>query len=205
MTGTWINVVAIMIGSLVGLFLKKVISEKLGNSLMQAVGLCVVIIGIAGALKSEDMIITIVSLAIGALVGESIDIEKRMDSFALKIENRFSQGREAGWFVRGFVTASLLFAVGAMAIVGSIESGFNGNHEILITKSLLDFIASIVLTASLGIGVFFSAFVILIYQGSITIASTLLTTLFSANLTMVITAGANPQAPIQRAISKVNR
>jgi uncharacterized protein len=188
MTGTWINVVAIMIGSLVGLFLKKGISEKLGNSLMQAVGLCVVIIGIAGALKSEDMIITIVSLAIGALIGESIDIEKKMDRFAQKVENRFSNGKESGWFVRGFVTASLLFAVGAMAIVGSIESGLNGNHEILITKSLLDFIASIVLTASLGIGVFFSSFVILIYQGSITIASTLLTSLFSSNLTMVITA-----------------
>jgi uncharacterized protein len=188
MTGTWINVVAIMIGSLVGLFLKKGISEKLGNSLMQAVGLCVVIIGIAGALKSEDMIITIVSLAIGALIGESIDIEKKMDRFAQKVENRFSNGKESGWFVRGFVTSSLLFAVGAMAIVGSIESGLNGNHEILITKSLLDFIASIVLTASLGIGVFFSSFVILIYQGSITIASTLLTSLFSSNLTMVITA-----------------
>jgi uncharacterized protein len=188
MTGTWINVAAIMAGSLVGLFLKKGISEKLGSSLMQAVALCVVIIGISGALKSEDMIITIISLAIGALVGESIDIEKGMDSFAQKVETRFSNGRESGWFVRGFVTASLLFAVGAMAIVGSIESGLNGNHEILITKSLLDFIASIVLTASLGIGVFFSAFVILIYQGSITLASTLLTSLFSTNLTMVITA-----------------
>jgi uncharacterized protein len=188
MTGTWINVAAIMIGSLVGLFLKKGISEKLGSSLMQAVALCVVIIGISGALKSEDMIITIVSLAIGALIGESIDIEKKMDRFAQKVENRFSNGKESGWFVRGFVTASLLFAVGAMAIVGSIESGLNGNHEILITKSLLDFIASIVLTASLGIGVFFSAFVILIYQGSITLASTLLTSLFSSNLTMVITA-----------------
>jgi uncharacterized membrane protein YqgA involved in biofilm formation len=188
MTGTWINVAAIMVGSLVGLFLKRGISEKLGGSLMQAVGLCVVIIGISGALKSEDMIITIVSLAFGALVGESIDIEKKMDNFALKVENRFSNGKESGWFVRGFVTSSLLFAVGAMAIVGSIESGLNGNHEILITKSLLDFIASIVLTASLGVGVFFSAFVILIYQGSITLASTLLTSLFSTNLTMVITA-----------------
>ncbi len=188
MTGTWINVAAIMIGSCVGLFLKRGISDKLGGSLMQAVGLCVVIIGISGALKSEDMIITIVSLAFGALVGESIDIEKKMDTFAQKAEDRFSNGKESGWFVRGFVTASLLFAVGAMAIVGSIESGLNGNHEILITKSLLDFIASIVLTASLGIGVFFSAFVILIYQGSITLGSTLLTTLFSSNLTMVITA-----------------
>ena len=188
MTGTWINVAAIMIGSLVGLFLKRGISEKTGSSLMQAVGLCVVIIGISGALKSEDMIITIISLAIGALVGESIDIEQKMDDFAQKIENRFSNGKESGWFVRGFVTASLLFAVGAMAIVGSIESGINGNHEILITKSLLDFIASIVLTASLGIGVFFSAFAILIYQGSITLASTLLTSLFASNLTMVITA-----------------
>ncbi|MDP3306207.1 MAG: DUF554 domain-containing protein [Erysipelotrichaceae bacterium] len=188
MTGTWINVAAIMVGSLIGLFLKKGISEKLGNSLMQAVALCVVIIGISGSLKSEDMIITIISLALGALVGESIDIEKKMDNFAQKVENRFNNGKESGWFVRGFVTASLLFAVGAMAIVGSIESGLNANHEILITKSLLDFIASIVLTASLGVGVFFSAFVILIYQGSITLASTLMTSMFSTNLTMVITA-----------------
>ena len=134
------------------------------------------------------MLFRSISLALGALVGESIDIEKKMDNFAQKVENRFNNGRESGWFVRGFVTASLLFAVGAMAIVGSIESGLNANHEILITKSLLDFIASIVLTASLGVGVFFSAFVILIYQGSITLASTLLTTLFSTNLTMVITA-----------------
>ncbi len=188
MLGTWINVVAIMIGSLIGLFLKRGISEKMGGSLMQAVGLCVVIIGISGALKSENMIITIVSLAIGALIGEKIDIEKRMDEFAKKIEGRFSDGKQSGWFVRGFVTASLLFAVGAMAIVGSIESGLNGNHEILITKSVLDFIASIVLTASLGIGVFFSSATILIYQGSITLASTLLSVLFATNLETVITA-----------------
>lgn len=188
MLGTWINVAAIMAGSLIGLVLKKGISEKMGSSLMQAVGLCVVIIGISGALKSEDMIVTILSLAIGALIGERIDIERRMDRFAQKIEERYSQGKESGWFVRGFVTASLLFAVGAMAIVGSIESGLHGNHEILITKSVLDFIASIVLTASLGIGVFFSAFTILLYQGAITLASSLLTVLFSANLNTVITA-----------------
>ena len=170
MTGTLVNVVAVIAGSTIGLLLKKGIPARFSDSVMKAVALCVVYIGIDGCLKGENTLIAIISMAVGALIGELLKLDDRLNSLGGKLENKMSKGKsEEKTIAKGFVTASLLFCVGAMTIVGSLESGLNGNHEILFSKSLLDFISSIIFTASMGIGVMFSALFVFVYQGAITV------------------------------------
>lgn len=170
MTGTLVNVVAVIIGSGIGLLLKKGIPERFSESVMKAVALCVIYIGIDGCLKGENTLIAIISMAVGALIGELLKLDDRLNSLGGKLESKISKGNDGEKTIaKGFVTASLLFCVGAMAIVGSLESGINGNHQILFSKSLLDFISSIIFTASMGIGVMFSALFVFVYQGLITV------------------------------------
>lgn len=172
MTGTWVNFFAIIIGSLLGLYLHHGISDKISTTLMKGLGLCIILLGVQGSIGVKDPLILIASMAIGAYLGEWIDIEDKLGRFGLWIESKVAKNAK-GTFATGFVSASLLFGVGAMAIVGSLNSGLHGDHTILYTKSLLDFIASIIFASSLGIGVLFSSFVILVYQGSITLMSSL--------------------------------
>lgn len=170
MTGTIVNAIAVIVGSSIGLLLKKGIPQRFSDSIMKAVALCVIYIGIDGCLKGENTLITIISMAVGALVGELLKFDDGLNNLGEKLENKFSKTNdEESSIAKGFVTASLLFCVGAMAIVGSLESGINGNHEILFSKSLLDFISSIIFSASMGIGVMFSAVAVFVYQGVITI------------------------------------
>ena len=170
LTGTIVNVIAVIIGSSIGLLLKKGIPERFSDSIMKAVALCVIYIGIDGVLKGENVLITIISMVVGVILGEALKLDDRINSLGKKLEEKVSTGNEAeGSIAKGFVSASLLFCVGAMTIVGSLESGISGNHEILFSKSLLDFISSIIFTASLGIGVMFSAVFVLVYQGAITL------------------------------------
>lgn len=170
MTGTIVNAIAVIVGSSIGLLLKKGIPQRFSDSIMKAVALCVIYIGIDGCLKGENTLITIISMAVGALVGELLKFDDGLNNLGKKLENKFSKTNdEESSIAKGFVTASLLFCVGAMAIVGSLESGINGNHEILFSKSLLDFISSIIFSASMGIGVMFSAVAVFVYQGVITI------------------------------------
>jgi len=172
MLGTLVNSAAILTGSLIGLCLKGGIREKYNLTLMQAIGLAVIMIGLQSAMKTESILVVICSLAIGGTIGEWIDIELRLDRMALRVEkNLFGKG---GNFAKGFVTATLLFCVGSMAIVGSLESGLNNNHQILFAKSALDGIASIVFASAFGFGVLCSAFSVLFYQGLITLAASLL-------------------------------
>lgn len=170
MIGTWVNFFAIIIGSIIGLVLHRGISEKISTTLMKGLGLCIVLLGISGAVGVKDPLILIVSMAIGALFGEWIDIEARLEAFGRFIESKFAKNSK-GTFAQGFVMASLMFGVGAMAIVGALKNGLYNDPSILYTKSLLDFISSIIFASTLGIGVMFSAFVILIYQGGITLLS----------------------------------
>lgn len=170
MTGTIVNVIAVILGSSLGLILKKGIPQRFSDSIMKAVALCVLYIGIDGCLKGENTLITIISMVLGVLIGELLRLDDGINSLGKKLEDKVSKGKSSnGNIARGFVTASLLFCVGAMAIVGSLESGISGNHEILFSKSLLDFISSIIFSASLGIGVMFSAVFVLLYQGVITL------------------------------------
>ena len=168
MTGTLVNAGAVILGSLIGLIFKKGIPQKFSDSIMKAVGLCVIYIGIDGCLKGEKTLVTIISMALGALIGELLRLDDGINLLGKKLEDKFHKGSD-GSIAKGFVTASLLFCVGAMTIVGSLESGISGNHEILFSKSLLDFISAIIFSASMGIGVMFSAVFVLLYQGAITL------------------------------------
>ena len=170
LTGTIVNAIAVIIGSTIGLLLKKGIPQRFSDSIMKAIALCVIYIGIDGCLQGEKTLVTIISMVLGVIIGEALRLDDRINNLGKKLEDKVSKGKEAdGSIAKGFVTASLLFCVGAMTIVGSLESGISGNHEILFSKSLLDFISSVIFTASLGIGVVFSAVFVFIYQGAITL------------------------------------
>lgn len=167
-----VNALAIAVGALVGNKLRGGISERFRSILMQAMALAVMLIGIAGAVKTTDALIVVISLAIGALVGERVNIEKRLEQVGDALKRRV-KGAEAS-FTQGFVSASLIFCVGAMAIVGSLDAGLRGEYSTILTKSLIDGITATMLASTLGLGVIFSAVAVFVYQGAITLLAGLL-------------------------------
>lgn len=169
--GTLINFVAIIVGTALGMLLRKGIPERLRDTIVQGQGLCVILIGLSSSLKTNDVTGVIICMVIGSLLGALINIEGRLDLLGKAIERRVSPHGADGSIAKGFVTASLVFCVGAMAIVGSIDSGLRGDHTTLISKSVLDGVFAIFFTSSLGIGVGLSAFAVLIYQGAIALLS----------------------------------
>ena len=171
MLGTIVNCIAVITGSLVGVLCKKGISERFSNAIMQGLGLCVLYIGISGALEGKNVLVAILSMALGALIGEALDLDTRLERLGKKLEKSAGGKHGDGTIARGFVAASLLFCVGAMSIVGSIQGGLSGNHETIFAKSLIDGIAAIVLASTMGIGVIFSALFILVYQGGIALCA----------------------------------
>ena len=177
--GAIVNCLAIILGGSVGLFLKKGIPEKIGNTVVNGVALCVMLIGISGALEGKNTLITIVSIAIGAVIGELIDIDALINRAAKGIEDKLNRKGGNVRFAKGFVTATLLFCVGAMAIVGSLDSGLTGDNTTLYTKSLLDGSNAFIFAANFGVGVLASSVPILIYQGGITLLASLVAPLLS--------------------------
>ena len=171
MNGTLVNGIAIIVGSIIGIVLKSGFIKAKSKAIMGALGLSTLIIGFQGVINYANVLLLIVALALGVLMGEFLKLDDHINHFAYAFEKRFAKGSDST-FAQGFVTASILFGVGAMAIVGSLESGLRQNETILYTKSLLDFISSIVFASTYGWGVLFSAFVIVIYQGTITLLST---------------------------------
>lgn len=167
MTGTVVNAISIAVGAGIGSLLKKGIPENYKRTVIQGLALAVVVIGLQMAFKSKNILIVISSLVLGGLTGEYFKIEDRLASFGNRMESIF--GNLGGSFTKAFVTASLVYCVGAMAIVGSIQDGISGNPDTLYVKSLLDGVTSIVFSSTLGIGVAFSAIPVFIYQGSITL------------------------------------
>lgn len=186
MLGTIVNCLGVILGSAVGLILKKGLPERLSSAIMQGLALCVMYIGISGALETRNVLVVILSMAIGTLIGEGIDLDKQLEKLGNKLEQ--SAGKNDGSIAKGFVTASLLFCVGAMAIVGSLQGGLTGNHETIFAKSLLDSIAAIVLTATLGIGVMFSAVLVFVYQGAITLCAGFLAPILTDTIIAEMTA-----------------
>ena len=164
-----INAVTVVAGSALGLLLKNRISEKYSNAIMHGLALCVALIGINSALKSSDTLCVIICMAAGIMLGELLKIEDRLDSLGDTIKNRTMKGRDAGRFTEGFMTATLLFCVGSMAVVGSMEAGINHDYTTIIAKSVLDGISAISFAAAMGVGVMFSAFGVLLYQGLLTL------------------------------------
>lgn len=178
MLGTIVNAIAIIAGSVAGIVLKGGLPERMSQTIMQGVGLCVSLIGLSGALKGMDYLMEIIFfIVIGTIIGEGFNIELRLERLGDRLEKRFS--KNGSTFSKGFVTASLLYCVGAMAIMGSLDSGLTGNHETLFAKSILDGIISIVLASTLGIGVAFSAVSVFIYQGSITMLAGVLSSVLT--------------------------
>lgn len=167
MLGVIVNVGTVLLGSSVGLFLKRGIPEKVTEALMIGIGLCTVFIGISGALQGENTLVLILSMAIGTVIGTLLDIDRQLNRLAAYVENRFKQKDGQVTVAEGFVTASLLFCVGAMTIVGSLQAGLTGDCEMLYTKATLDLISSCVLSASLGIGVLLADIFVLVFQGGL--------------------------------------
>lgn len=184
--GTIVNFSAIIVGSLIGLLMKGGVPEKISNTIMQGLALCVIYIGISGAIKGSNVMLIIISSVIGGFIGELVDIDNLLKKLGDKIENKF-KGRGIK-ISEGFVTASLLFCVGSMAIVGSLESGLQGNNKILFAKSMLDGVASIIFSSTLGIGVMLSSVSVLLYQGVITIAASGLKTILIQSVITDMTA-----------------
>ncbi len=174
MTGVLINTATVILGSVLGLLLKKGIPEKISKAAMTAIGLCTLYIGIDGALEGENTIVLILSMVSGIILGTALNIDAHLERLGDFIEKKMKNKGSAGSIAQGFITASLLFCVGAMTIVGSLNAGLTGNNELLITKSVLDLISSCMLASTLGIGVIFAAVFVLLYQGGLVLASGLL-------------------------------
>ena len=168
MLGTIVNTLAVAAGGAIGLLLKKGIPQKITDAVMQGLALCVIFMGVSGALEGSKTLAMIVAMALGAVVGTLLDLDGRLNKLGDTIEAKMGPGGQ-GRIATGFVTASLLYCVGALSIVGSLQSGLTGDHSMLYTKSMLDFISSIVLCACLGVGVILSAVTLFLYQGVITL------------------------------------
>lgn len=169
MFGTIVNCIAIISGALLGILIKRGIKESYKNTILDGIGLCVILIGIMGGIETNNIILAIGSIVAGSIIGEVIDIDMKLDNMSIKMERRFGKGDSN--FSKGFVTGSLVYCIGAMAIVGSLEAGLSNSYETLFAKSILDGITAIIFASTLGIGVAFSAIPVLIYQGTITLLS----------------------------------
>ena len=174
MKGTIVNVIAIFLGCSVGFILKSRFPEKIGKVVMQALGLASLLIGAQMALKTNNILLVIFSLVIGGVIGEIIGIEEGLERFGERVKLKFKSNDSSERFVEGFVTASLLYCVGSMAIMGALKEGLSGNPDILYAKSLMDGVTSLAFTAAMGIGVLFSVIPVFLYQGGITLLSRLI-------------------------------
>lgn len=188
MKGTIVNVIAIFLGCSVGYILKSNFPEKIGNIVMQTLGLASLLIGMQMALKTDNILLMIFSLVIGGIIGEIMGIEKGLEKFGERVKLKFKSNTTSERFVEGFVTASLVYCVGSMAIMGALKEGISGNPDILYTKSLLDGLTSIAFTAAMGIGVLFSVIPVFLYQGGITMLAQLIKDFLSPEVINEMTA-----------------
>lgn len=186
MLGTIVNVAAVIAGSSIGLLLKTRLPEKITAIVFQGIGLVTLFFGVAMALRSQNWVILILSVVSGAIVGQMLNLDERMNRAgetlkkSLKITNKR--------FTEGLVTAFLLFCMGSLTVLGALEEGMNQNPELLLAKSVMDGFSSIALAAAMGIGVMFSVIPLLIYQGGITLFAGSLQNVLSEPLIMEITA-----------------
>ena len=216
--GTVFNVLAVVVGSLCGLLIKRILpkgkggelGERVSDTVFKGLGLCVILIGIGGAIEgtvnsriisalsgggveisglpTERTLVIIISMALGALLGGLVDLDRRINTLGENIE-KMTKGK-CGSVAQGFVSASLLFCVGSMAVVGSMNSGISHDHSVLITKSIIDMISAAIFASTMGIGVMFSAVFVLVYQGAITLISALAGPFLSADvITCMSTTG----------------
>ena len=192
--GTIVNTITVIIGSLIGLLLGNILPQRLQDTLMKGLGMCTVFIGITGMLDGTNALITIVSIVVGAAIGELLDLDGHLNHFAERLENRFRKSNKGGkaTIAEGLVTATLLFCVGAMTIMGALQDGLTGNHSTLFTKAVLDLVSSTIFASSMGVGVLLAAIPVFIIEGGIACLAGLLSPLLTSNPATVpemVTAG----------------
>lgn len=188
MEGTLVNAITVIAGGLVGTLLRRRIPGEMQETLLQALGLATVVIGLKMALEARNLLLVIFSLALGGVVGEALHIEEGLERLGRWAEGRLGLEAPAGTFARGFITASLLFCVGPMTILGAIQDGLGQTPVLLYTKSLLDGAASVALAAGLGLGVPFAALTVLGYQGLLTMAAAAAKALLTDGMVNAMTA-----------------
>lgn len=174
MLGVLVNSVSVLIGGLIGLIFKSKISDKVSKPVMVGLGVCVLYIGISGSLQGENVLIAISAIVLGIITGTVLNIDDNINKLANKVEQRFKKENSGESLSEGFVTATLLFCIGAMTITGSIQAGLANDNSILITKAILDFVSAIMLAASLGRGVLLSSISLLITQGLLVVLSSII-------------------------------
>lgn len=180
MLGVIVNTITVLIGSTVGLICKRAIPERITRAIMLAIGLCTVYIGISGSLEGENTLVLILSMVFGTAVGTAIDLDRRITQLGELVNQKFKRADGGVSLTEGFATASLLFCVGAMTIVGSLNAGLRGDNEMLFTKSLLDLISSCMLSVSLGVGVMCAAAFVFVFQGALVLLAQFLAPILSA-------------------------
>lgn len=187
MLGVIINTVTVLLGSAVGLLLKKGIPERFNQAVMTAIALCTLCIGVTGTLKGENTLVMILSMVCGTIVGTLLELDGFLGGIGQRIEARLKHRGGGAGITEGFVTASLLFCIGAMTLVGALEAGLNGDHRMLITKSMLDLVSSCMLSVSLGFGVMLSAGFVFVFQGALVLLAQLLAPVLTASAIAEIT------------------
>ncbi len=169
-----VNGLAIVAGALLGLLLKKGLPERVSKGIMQGMALCVLAIGVKGFFDGENFLISILSVAVGGAFGHWVDIDKYLNRFGAFMQRKLTKGESGSTFGEGFVTATLLVCVGAMAITGALDSGIRGDHTTIFAKSLIDFCSCMIMASSLGIGVAFAGVVCFLYQGTIALGGSVI-------------------------------
>ncbi|MCI2106989.1 MAG: DUF554 domain-containing protein [Intestinimonas sp.] len=188
MPATLINAALILLGSILGLLFRNHISPRFSELVTHALSLCVLVIGILSAAGTQNVLCVIVCMVVGSLLGETLRIEDHLDHAGELLRQKLIHASSAGRFTEGFVTASLLFCIGSMAIMGSLEAGMNGNYTILISKGVIDGVTAVTFSAAMGIGVMFSILPLIVYQGGLTLLAAAVGPLLSTSVITEMTA-----------------
>lgn len=182
-----LNSLAVIVGSLLGLLIQGNIKEEMKKHLMSGIGLCVIIFGLNGALKSNQSLVMILSIVIGAFIGEWLDLENKLDDFISKLTKKYTN-EDSHRIAEAFIAASSFMCIGSMVIVGSLESGLLGQNTTLYAKTIMDFITAILLASTMGVGVIFASIPILLIEGGLTILATLLAPIFVEKVIVEVVA-----------------
>lgn len=184
--GAILNGATVILGGLLGSILKKRLTESMGNTIMCILSLCLLYIGISGSLKGKILLLEILSLALGCFLGELLCLEKYLYKFGCFFQNKMRYLRNGESLSEGFISCTLMTCIGAMAIVGAVESGITGNHTTLVAKALIDGVAALIMGSTLGVGVAFSGGIVFLYEAILTICARIITPILNEGITSEI-------------------
>lgn len=182
-----VNAIVVILGGLLGLLLGGRLKEQHTKTIVAALGICTMVIGISGAIATSNILIVIICLVLGTIIGELLKIEHRLDTLGDWLKSKVAQNG-GGRFTEGFVTASLLFCVGSMAIMGSFDAGLRGDYNTIFAKSALDCVMAVTFAATMGVGVLFSGASVLVYQGALTLLAGLVEPYLSVEVIVEMSA-----------------